>query len=130
MNLTNNTIFAWRVDNGLEQFLLNLSIFRLMDYSHRRYEWRVIFSGPFYDYGGVNAGEFINDWPVNCSIELRSVECGNPSDPANGKKLVVFEHCIPERRWIPHLIAGVPRESGVVTAYIDVECVPRWYSQT
>ena len=130
MNLKNNSIFAWRVDRGLEQFLINLCVFRLMDYSHRRFTWRAIFSGQFLDYRGeVNAGEFINDWPVDCAIELRYLECGIPSDPANGKKVVLLEHCIPIQRWIPHLIVGNPHDAGIVTAYIDVECRPTWYFQ-
>jgi len=78
-------------------------------------------------YDLANAGEFINDWPVDCAIELRLLDTGRPDDPTNGRAVVVFEHCIPIRRWIPHLIAGNPHDAGIVTAYIDVECRPTWY---
>lgn len=126
--LSNNHIYAWRVDLQPAQFLHGLSIFRYMNNSYRTGLQRVIFSGPFYKTTYGSPGEFINDWPIDCSIELHYVDYNRPDDYTSGYPLVKFSRCIPLRSWIPHLIVENPNRAGVLLAYIDVECFAKWYT--
>lgn len=127
--MKNSELYAWRIDVAIPEPLICLGVFRVMDYSYRRgpKSSRVIFRGPFYtDSRGFNAAEFIMNWPIDCTIQIREVENGRPDDYANGHEVARFEQCIPIRSWIPRLIATRPEETTDLEAFIDVECIAQW----